>query len=126
MIGRFALGAAFVLVCLNAMRSGLLTRFMGVLGILVGILMVVPLLQGPPVVQAFWLMALAVLFLGRWPRGVPPAWRTGNEEPWPTSAELRAARASGKPAAAGAPVEAAESPAKPHPSSKKRKRKRRD
>jgi hypothetical protein len=125
-IGRFALGAAFVLVCLNAMRSGLLTRFMGVLGILVGVLMVVPLLQGPPVVQAFWLVALGALYLGRWPRGVPPAWRTGKEEPWPSNAELRAARAgAAKPAAAGAPAEIAERTGAPHPSSKKRKRKRR-
>jgi hypothetical protein len=129
LVGRFALGAAFVLICLNAMRAGLLTRFMGVLGILVGILLVVPLLQGPPVVQAFWLIALGALFLGRWPRGVPPAWRTGKEEPWPSNAELRAARAgrrAAKPATAGVPAEAAsERPSTPHPSSKKRKRKRR-
>ena len=124
-IGRFALGSAFVLVCLNAMRSGLLTRFMGILGILVGVLMVVPLLQGPPVVQAFWLFALAVLFLGRWPRGVPPAWRTGNAEPWPSNAELRAARSGAQPVAAGAPAEPAEPTGRAHPSSKKRKRKRR-
>lgn len=124
-VGRFALGAAFVLVCLNAMRSGLLTRFMGVLGILVGVLLVVPLLQGPPIVQSFWLIALGALFLGRWPRGVPPAWRTGQAEPWPSNAELRAARAGAKPATAGAPAEAAERTPTAHPSSKKRKRKRR-
>ena len=122
-IGRFAIAAAFVLVCLNAMRSGLLTRFMGVLGILVGVLTVIPLLQGPPVVQAFWMIALAVLFLGRWPRGTPPAWRTGKEEPWPSNAELRAARAgSAEPVPAGAPAERTPTA---HPSSKKRKRKRR-
>lgn len=124
-VGQFALAASFVLISLNAMRTGLLTRFMGILGILVGVLLILPLLQGPPVVQAFWLLALAVLFMGKWPRGVPPAWRTGQAEPWPSNAELRAARAKGTPAAAGAPIEAANDAGTPHPSSKKRKRKRR-
>jgi hypothetical protein len=122
-VGRFALGSAFVLVCLNAMRVGLLTRFMGVLGILVGVLLVVPLLQGPPVVQSFWLFALAALYLGYWPRGVPPAWPTGKAQPWPSTAELRAARAGGRatPATAGPPPEAAQ-PARPGGSKRKRKR----
>jgi hypothetical protein len=128
LVGRFALGAALVLISLNAMRCGLLTRFMGVLGILVGVLLVVPLLQGPPVVQCFWLIALGALFLGQWPRGVPPAWRTGKEEPWPSNAEMRAARTRARPATAGAPADVVDPPprsATPHPSSKKRKRKRR-
>ena len=124
-VGQFALAASFVLISLNAMRTGLLTRFMGILGILVGALLILPLLQGPPVVQAFWLFALAVLFLGRWPRGVPPAWRTGQAEPWPSNAELRAARAGATPAAAGAPTDAADDVRAAHPASKKRKRKRR-
>jgi hypothetical protein len=136
-VGRFALGAAYVLVSLNAMRTGLLTRFMGVLGILVGVLMVLPLLQGPPVVQSFWLVALGVLFLGRWPRGVPPAWRTGDAEPWPSGSDARAARMAGRPRKPGrerpAPepdrepdrLPAPERPQTAHPSSKKRKRKRR-
>ena len=34
-------------------------------------------------VLPFWLVALGVLFLGRWPRGVPPAWSTGRAQPWP-------------------------------------------
>ena len=136
--GQLSLGFAFVLISLNAMRVGLLTRFMGVLGIIVGVLFVIPLgtLQ---VVQPFWLLALTALFLGRWPNGVPPAWKTGEAEPWPSQQELREQREQAKgaqgggdgkpaptpepePAAAGA-GQGTEAPA--HPSSKKRKRKRR-
>jgi hypothetical protein len=132
--GQLSLGFAFVIISLNAMRVGLLTRFMGVLGIIVGVLFVIPLgtLQ---VVQPFWLLTLTALFLGRWPNGVPPAWKTGKAEPWPTQQEVREEREKVKAAqlkAAGksppepepepAAAAAAASPA--HPTSKKRKRKR--
>jgi hypothetical protein len=100
--GQFALGFAFVLISLHAMRAGLLTRFMGILGILVGVFPVLLSLLasslsgiggGPaPIVQFFWLGALAYLFSGRWPNGLPPAWRTGKEEPWPSSQEMREQR----------------------------------
>jgi hypothetical protein len=135
--GQLSLGFAFVIISLNAMRVGLLTRFMGVLGIIVGVLFVIPLgtLQ---VVQPFWLLTLTALFLGRWPNGVPPAWQTGKAQPWPTQQEMREERdkakaaqleAAGTPAPARAPppAGAAAGPARPpaHPSSKKRKRKRR-
>jgi F0F1-type ATP synthase membrane subunit c/vacuolar-type H+-ATPase subunit K len=91
-IGVFGLGFAFVLLALNGMRVGLLTRFMGVLGMIVGVLFIIPLGSSLPVVQAFWLVALGVLFLGRWPAGQPPAWVTGEAQPWPTQQELRERR----------------------------------
>jgi hypothetical protein len=62
---------------------------MGVLGIIVGILFVIPIGSPVPVVQAFWLVALALLFSGRWPSGVPPAWASGQAEPWPSPQQLR-------------------------------------
>jgi hypothetical protein len=127
-----ALGFAFVLIALNAMRVGLLTRFMGVLGIIVGVLFVIPIGSPLPIVQAFWLIALGYLFAGRWPSGVPPAWITGRAEPWPSQQELREQRDGARtpeqqrPAPAAAPATAAAEPAAPaHPSSKKRKRKKR-
>jgi hypothetical protein len=88
LVGQFALAAAFVLICLNAMRAGLLTRFMGVLGIIVGATTIIPI--GPlPIVQTFWLVAVGVLLFGVWPgAGVPPAWRTGRAEAWPGAAEV--------------------------------------
>ena len=131
--GRLALGAAFVLVCLNAMRAGLLTRFMGVLGIIVGALLVIPLGSPLPIVQVFWLLALGALFLGYWPSGVPQAWSTGTAVPWPSSADVRESRRAEMERRRGGPArpepeeeEPVEVPAgREHPSSKKRKRKRR-
>jgi hypothetical protein len=137
-LGVFALGAAFILIALNAMRVGLLTRFMGVLGIIVGGLFIIPLGASLPIVQAFWLAALGALFLRYWPPGLPPAWVTGEAQPWPTQQEIREQRQARKQEAGGARVstrrqrpEPPETPApaapeRPaHSSSKKRKRKRR-
>jgi hypothetical protein len=60
---------------------------MGILGCIIGALVIIPL--GPlPVVQSFWLLALGALLLGRWPAGMPPAWRTGAAEPWPSQSEV--------------------------------------
>ena len=93
LIGTLAVCLSTILVALNAMRAGLLTRFMGILGIIAGALYVLGSLIGQfPIVQAFWLVALAPLFLGRWPRGNPPAWESGKAEPWPSAAELREQR----------------------------------
>lgn len=114
---------ALVIVPLNAMRVGLLTRFMGVLGIIVAVLMVV-VPQGASILRWFWLGALVYLFAGRWPGGTPPAWRTGRAEPWPTARELRERRAAADRAAEPDAPEGAER--RPHPRSRKRRgRKRR-
>jgi hypothetical protein len=127
--GRLALGGAFVLVCLNAMRAGLLTRFMGVLGIIVGALLVIPLGSPLPIVQVFWLLALGALILGYWPSGLPPAWESGEARPWPSSAEVREQRRAEMERRRPSPepqAEPIEVPAgREHPSSKKKKRKRR-
>src|SRR5205823_7093693 len=73
-----ATGLGTVLVSLNAMRAGLLSRFMGVLGIILGVLFVLPLIASP-IIQLFWLLALGLLFLGNWPgAGRGPAWETGE------------------------------------------------
>ncbi len=91
-LGELLLAAGFLLVSLNAMRVGLLTRFLGYLGIIGGILTLF-VLTPVPIVQFYWLAALAYLFMGRWPSGVPPAWRTGRVERWPSAQEVRAAQA---------------------------------
>lgn len=86
--GGLALAISLVLVSLNAMRAGLLSRFMGILGIIVGGLLVLPLLPGGQgFVQLFWTVALGLLFIDRWPGGRGPAWDTGRAIPWPTAAE---------------------------------------
>ncbi len=92
-LGSLTLAVGLVLVSLNAMRVGILTRLMGYIGIVAGAMLVLfPL----PVVQIFWMGALSALFFGRWPGGDPPAWRTGKAEPWePRAAAPRPQPASG-------------------------------
>ena len=107
------------------MRAGLLTRFVGILGVIVGALVIIPI--GPvQVVQPFWLLAIGLLFAGAWPGGAPPAWRTGRAEPWPSQQEVaearRAARAQHQAAANGPATVEEAAPAAPA----RRKRKRRD
>jgi uncharacterized membrane protein len=134
LIGQLALAGGLIVTSLNAMRAGLLSRFIGILGMIVALLMVIPILPQLPVVQAFWLVTLGLIFLGRAPGGVPPAWRTGKAEPWPSSQELAEARRKQTRARRGgarAPEPEPEpaavaAPGREHPSSKKRKRKRRD
>jgi hypothetical protein len=128
-----AMGFAFVVIALNAMRVGLLTRFMGVLGIFVGILEVIPQLASPlPVIQTLWLVSLGVLIAGGWPTGTPPAWEAGEARPWPSNQQLREARQAARDAGSdddepetGSSDDPAPAPVPAHSSSKKRKRKRR-
>jgi hypothetical protein len=93
------LTAGFIWIALNAMRVGLLTRFMGYLGIFAGVLVLFPIGSPVPVVQGFWLIATAYLLTGRWPSGVPKAWSSGTAEPWPSGAQAREERAAGQRAA---------------------------
>jgi hypothetical protein len=123
-IGPLAVVAGIFLVSLNAMRVGLLTRFLGILGVIGAILLIIPLMP-LPVVQSFWIIAIGLMLLGV--GNLPPAWRTGNAEPWPTAMEGAQRRRAQEERKQGItrpepePVPAA----RPHPSSKKRKRKRR-
>jgi hypothetical protein len=114
-----AFGFSFVMISLGAMRAGLLSRFMGILGIIVGVLYVIPLLGGgPPIVTIFWTLALAVMFLDRWPNGRGPAWAAGEAIPWPSAMDQAKARET---AEHGQPPEP-EEPSAPKPRRKKRKR----
>jgi hypothetical protein len=130
-LGLLLLAVGIVLVSLNAMRVGLLTRFLGYLGIISGVLTIIPLVP-IPVVEAYWLLALAYLFSGRWPSGVPPAWSSGRVERWPSRQEQLAARQGSSrdgrakrvpqpaPQTVGAPA-----PGSTRSTTSKRKRKRR-
>src|SRR3954454_1942785 len=93
-LGSITLAGAFVLITIGAMRVGLLTRFLGVLGAIVGALILLGPLSGSPtfIVQAFWLGMLGALLLGRFPRTIPPAWTSGEAMPWPTQQEIREER----------------------------------
>jgi hypothetical protein len=81
------LGAALALVfsvvytSLQAMRVGLLTRFMGTLGMAVGIGFII---FGPvgPLALGLYILAISLLIAGWWRGPLPPAWTTGEAVPW--------------------------------------------
>src|SRR3984957_9983314 len=92
-LGSLLLAVSVVLIALQSMRVGLLPRPLGYVGIFAGALILFPIIV-VPVVQMGGLLAVGYVISGRWPSGVPPAWRTGNAEPWPSSNEMRARRAA--------------------------------
>lgn len=133
--GTLCLALSYVLVSVNAMRAGLLSRFMGVLGIIAGALLILPLLPGGgSFVQLFWIVAVGVLFLNRWPNGRGPAWSVVEPIPWPTAAQTRelaegeaapAAEArEGRPGPAPTQANGASEGARQRSSRKKKKRRR--
>ena len=92
--GALALGFWLVKASLDAMRVGLLTRFMGVVGIALGPAFV---LQFGFLILPVWLIALGAMFAGFWPRGLPPAWQSGESLPWPSSQDVPAASLAEQP-----------------------------
>jgi hypothetical protein len=117
--GGLAGALSLVLLSMNALRAGILSRFMGFLGVIAGALLVLPLFP-VPVVQVFWLAALGLLFLDLWPGGRGPAWETGEAIPWPSARDRAQARVEEPSPEAPPPEE----PERPKPSSRKRKRKK--
>jgi hypothetical protein len=100
---------------LHAMRTGLLTRFWGSLGMALGAVSFI-FFQ----FALLWFVYLALLLLGRVPGGRPPAWASGEAMPWPSPGEKAAADLS-------PPPPDPEEPADPAlPSGEPRKRKQRD
>ncbi|MGD0453375.1 MAG: hypothetical protein ABSB69_07240 [Solirubrobacteraceae bacterium] len=127
-----ALAAGMIGVLVNTVRVGLLPLWMSVLGSFSALLLFFPIggadLQ---VVPALWLVITGVLFIGRWPKGEPPAWSAGEARPWPSQAQLRAERrgggrpaASNTPAPVPAPAVAAPAPVLPAGGAGTRKRRR--
>lgn len=88
LLGSLLLAVGFVLVALNAMRVGLLTRFLGYLGIAAAAASLLLIGSAPALlIEVAWLLAVGYLLTGRWPNGDPPAWRTGEAVPWPANAK---------------------------------------
>jgi hypothetical protein len=145
--GAFAIAISLVMVSLNAIRVGLLTRFLGIIGVVIGALLVLPILPGQ-VFQIFWLGALAAVFMNKYPGGRGESWASGEPGQWLSAAEARRAqiresrgREQGTVQTGGIedpplpePDEDVEGTAsdapddperEPHPTSKKRRKKRR-
>lgn len=125
LIAGLSVAVGMIVVMVNAMRVGLITRWVGVIGILSGILIFLPIGGATlEVVPAFWLVAMGILYAGKWPNGQPPAWESGESRPWPSRAQAReqASGGSGQPTLATGNGDVTPAPVKP-PSSRKRRRK---
>ena len=85
--GALGFVVALFYTCLWAMRTGLLTRFWGSLGMALGVVTLLGLLP----FLMIWLVYVALLAMGRLPGGRPPAWAAGEAIPWPTPGEKAAA-----------------------------------
>jgi hypothetical protein len=93
LLAGLSLTVGMISASLGAMRAGLLTRWMGVVGIFAALLIFLPIGgETLTLVPAFWLAAMGMLYMGRWPGEEPPAWAAGEARPWPSQAELRAAQ----------------------------------
>jgi hypothetical protein len=125
LVAGFALAAGMIVTMLGTMRVGLLPRWVGVLGIFTGVLIFLPIGGATlEVVPSFWLVAMGILYAGKWPNGQPPAWESGEARPWPSRAQAREAGGGrgGQPALATGTGDVAPAAVKP-PSSRKRRRK---
>lgn len=78
---------ALLYTCLWAMRTGLLTRFWGSLGMALGFATLLGLLP----FLLIWFLYFAFMVIGKVPGGRPPAWAAGEAIPWPTPGEKAAA-----------------------------------
>jgi hypothetical protein len=117
-------GAGLALTSVVAMRTGLLSRFLGVLGLIVGVLYAVPLLGGGGgLLQFLWYVAIGLVISNVWPGGRGPAWEAGAPLRWPGAAEKRLAMQEAQAARDGAPPP--EPDDEPSARAQRRKRKRR-
>jgi hypothetical protein len=129
LLAGLAFAAGMIAVAINALRVGLIPRWMGILGIFTGVLIFLPIGGATlEVVPAFWMVMMGILYVGRWPNGEPPAWAAGEARPWPSQAQLRAAKRAGEgqPALSTAGADVGPAPDRPASvaSSRKRRRKR--
>jgi hypothetical protein len=123
--GRLGLAVALVYSCLYGMRTGLLTRFWGSLGMALGVASFLVLQF-----TLIWFVYLGLLIAGWVPGGRPPAWAAGEAIPWPSPGEEAAA--GGTVPGRGRPVDEtdggegeADAANSPRQRGERRKRKRR-
>ena len=126
LIATLALTVGMIATLLGALRVGLIVRWMSIVGMFAAVLILIPIGGSElEVVQAFWMVMMGILYIGKWPNGEPPAWAAGEARPWPSQAARSRGRASGAsstPSAAGAA--AVPAPVLPAASASSRKRRR--
>jgi hypothetical protein len=81
-LGDLLLAIGVVLTSLSAMRVGLVTKLVGYVGVVAGVLFIFPIGVLVPVIQGFWLASVAIILAARWPSGELPAWASGEAVPW--------------------------------------------
>ena len=84
--GALGLAVALFYTGLWAMRTGLLSRFWGSLGMALGVAVLIGLI----IFMLVWLAYFALLVAGWLPGGKPPAWAEGKAVPWPSPGEKAA------------------------------------
>jgi hypothetical protein len=130
LLAGLAVAISMGVIMVNSIRVGLVTRWLGVVGIISALLIFLPIGGATlEVIPSFWLVAIGILYIGKWPNGQPPAWESGEARPWPSRAQMRQQAGAGggrRPALAGGPADVAPAPAQPASagSSRKRRRKR--
>ncbi len=96
LLGGLTLAAGMIVVMLGASRTGVLPRWMMYLGIFAALLAFTPfglaLGSAQQLIPAFWMVAMGLLLMGRFPGGDPPAWAAGEARPWPSRAQVRTER----------------------------------
>ncbi|HKB51946.1 MAG TPA: hypothetical protein VKC63_11025 [Solirubrobacterales bacterium] len=90
--GQIGFIVGMVYTALHAMRTGLLTRFWGSLGMALGAVSFI-FFQ----FTLLWFIYLGLLLMGWVPGGKPPAWQSGAAEPWPSPGEKAATELSSPP-----------------------------
>jgi hypothetical protein len=84
-LGTLLLAIGVIWTSLSVLRVGLVTKMVGYAGVIAGALFLFPIGALVPVIQGFWLAAVAVTLTRRWPSGDPPAWDAGVAIPWPSA-----------------------------------------
>jgi hypothetical protein len=129
LLAGLAVAVGMIVIIVNAMRVGLVTRWLGVVGILSAILIFLPIGGATlEVIPSFWLVAMGILYVGKWPNGQPPAWEAGEARPWPSRAQMREEAGGGgrrgRPALATGSGDVTPEPTRPADGSGRRRRKR--
>jgi uncharacterized membrane protein len=121
--GGLSLVVGLLYVGLWSMRTGLLTRFWGSLGMAVGFASII----GFSPLTFLWFIYLGLLLAGVLPGSRPPAWEAGEAVPWPTPGEKAAAEMGpSDPDVVDVDSEEVDAPDSPSNGEPPRKRKKRD
>ena len=84
--GQIGFIVGMIYTALHTMRTGLLTRFWGSLGMALGAVSFI-FFQ----FTLLWFIYVCLFLMGWAPGGKPPAWTSGEAEPWPSPGEKAAA-----------------------------------